>query len=153
MSHQIARDLSVGGVKSLQLGLSLKILGTGLGGKAIFELAVTRDFNDCRVCQAIYQNVEVRVRRYKGTGLTNVQVIEETLDPVKWLDQEPEDSPECCIISAEQIDRFRYQPLSDHRVDARRSSAILKDSREISFHQEGSAGADIGLSVELSRAF
>lgn len=137
-------------------GVTLKVFGTGLGGSATLKLLRTLELTGCTACQEIIQHIEVRIRRYLVKSATGVEVEEITLDPVRWLHREPRERKQCCDQSLDTLDRFKFEMQEADAVDARKTTALLKDERELELKfgfnscvkLELLGGLDVGLELK-----
>jgi hypothetical protein len=126
-------------------GLTLKVFGSGLGGKATLKFSRGIELAGCGSCQEIIQWLEVRMRRYRVKSDTGDAVEEQTVDPVRWLHQVPRDRSGCCGQPLAKLSRFSFEVLDDEKIDARQTKALLKASRDL----ELTVGSTSSLKLEL----
>src|SRR5262249_7495135 len=116
------------------------------------------EVSSCKQCQAIFQRINVRIRRYRirdGNGSSTEEV---TVDPVEWLSHEAREQHDCCLSLTSQVSRFQYSLLEPQTVDSRQTTASIKVSREVALKLGANlsakltclTGFEIGLELEAS---
>lgn len=110
----------------------LSVFGCGLGGKLSVKSSESFELSACKQCQAIFQRINVRIRRYRVHNGNDSSSEEVTVDPVEWLNHEAREQHDCCRSLSSEVSRFHYSIQEARTVDGRQTNASQKINRELS---------------------